>query len=302
MSGPAISETATLEDLVARIRDAFPRLVFSDARLIDAGDDHLVVVLDDRWVARFPRSTNYRGLFAAELNLLSKLATHSPLPVPRYHQVSDDGSFGIYGLIQGRNMTPHVFANLDPAERNAAIASLSSFLSTLHALPEKTIRQSDGNVARTWTGEQFATLYRDTRRAKIAGAVPASALARFDAFHDALRTLAPGPPRLAHNDLTDDHILVSDGRISGIIDFTDAAFGDPAIDFAWFWRLGEANVDLLLRKYRYGSQDRSLKTRSHWTFVRYMINQLWYGPQFTWGLTTEQMLEEVEPHLQRLGF
>ena len=302
MSGPATFESATLDELVARIRGAFPQLAFADARLIGTGDDNLVVVLDEKWVARFPRSAEYRGRFAAELNLLSKLATSLPLPVPRYDQVSDDRSFGIYRLIRGREMTPQVFASMGLAERNAAIASLSSFLSTLHALPEETIRQSDGTIARTWSGEQFAALHRDVRRAEIARAVSARTLARFDAFHDAFQALAPGPSRLAHNDLTDDHILIRNGAISGIIDFSDAAFGDPAGDFAWFWRLGEANVDLLLRDYRFASQDSSLKTRSHWTFVRYMINQLWDGLQGKWDLTSEQTLEEVEPHLQRLGF
>ena len=47
--------------------------------------------------------------------------------------------------------------------------------------------------------------------------------------------------------------------------------------------------------------DDSLKARSHWTFVRYMINQLWYGPRGKWGLTQEQTLSEIEPHLKKLG-
>ena len=300
MSGRATFET--LEDLLARIRGAFPELAFSDARLIGSGDDNLVVVLDGKWVARFPRSPEYLGRFSVELNLLAKLATDSPLPVPRYDQVNSDRSFGIYEMIQGREMTPEVFANMSRSEQNEAIASLATFLSTLHALPEDTIRQSDGTIAQTWSGKQFAGLYRRERRAEIARVVSTRTLGRFDAFHDALRSLAPGLPRLSHDDLTDDHILVRDGRIAGIIDFSDAAFGDPAIDFAWFWRLGEANVDLLLRDYCFASQDNGLKTRSQWIFVRYMINQLWYGLQGKWDLTPEQTLEELEPHLRRLGF
>ena len=301
MSGRAISE-ATLEELLARIRGAFPQLVFSEARLVGTGDDNLVVVLDDAWIARFPRSAEYLGRFSAELTLLSKLSASSPLPVPRYDLVADDRGFGIYRLIHGRAMTPEIFANMARAERNAAIGSLAAFLSTLHTLPQDTIRQSDGTIARTWTGEQFAALYREERRARIANVVSERTLARFDAFHDALRTLAPGPARLAHDDLSGDHILVRDGRITGILDFSDAAFGDPAIDFAWFWRLGEANVDLLFRDYRFVSQDNSLKTRSHWTFVRYLINQLWYGLRGRWDRTPDQTLAELEPHLQRLGF
>ena len=296
------SETPTLEELTARIRAAFPQFPFAHATLIGHGDDNLVVVLDGEWIARFSRNDEYRGRFAAELNLLDKLAPLSPIPLPHYAYVSEERDFGIYRKILGREMRPAVFAAMPPSEQRMVLSSLASFLSTLHALPAETIAQADGTIARTWSGNQFAALYRDVRRAEIARTVSPKTLARFDAFHDALATLQPGAARLAHDDLSDDHILVDGPRLAGIIDFSDAAYGDPVIDFAWFWHLGETNVDRLLQDYKFGSEDSSLKTRSHWICVRSMINQLWYGLQGKWGLTAEQTLAELEPHLRRLGF
>jgi len=41
-----------------------------------------------------------------------------------------------------------------------------------------------------------------------------------------------GPMVLVHNDLLSGHILIARGRVTGIIDWTDAGFGDPAADFA----------------------------------------------------------------------
>ncbi len=296
------SEAPTLEDLIARIRAAFPELSLTNAELITHGDDNLVVVLDQEWVVRFPRNGEYLARFAAELNLLAKFAPLSPLPIPHYEFVANDKSLGAYRMIVGSEMSPAMFDAMSRQAQRTALSELSAFLSALHALPQETIAQPDGTIARTWSGEQFAALYRGMRRAKIARVVSAQTLARFDAFHDAFETVSPGPPRLAHNDISDDHILVQDGCISGVIDFSDASFGDPAIDFAWFWRLGEPAVDLLLNDYRFASEDQSLKARSHWTFVRYLINQLWYGLQGKWDLTPEQTLAELEPHLQRLGF
>ena len=57
--------------------------------------------------------------------------------------------------------------------------------------------------------------------------------------HDWLRagpSLPPeygGPPRFVHNDFCPDHILVDpeSGRLTGVIDWSDAALGDPALDF-----------------------------------------------------------------------
>ena len=302
MSDHVTSKSPSLEALTACIREAFPRLDFSQAELVDSGDDNLVVILDGERVVRFPRNAEYRDRFVAELNLLSTLGPISPVPVPRYDQVCRDRSVGTYRFIKGRQMTPEVFSAMAPEDRKAVLSSLAAFLSILHSLPAETIAQPDGSIARTWSGEQFATLYRGVRRAGIARIVSAHTLARFDAFHDAFETVAQGAARLTHDDLSEDHILVRDSRIAGIIDFSDASFGDPAIDFGWFWRLGEQNVDLLLRDYRFASDDASLKTRSHWTYVRYMINQLWYGLKGKWDLTTEQTLAALEPHLKRLGF
>jgi aminoglycoside 2''-phosphotransferase len=300
--GPAISETPALQELVAHIRATFPDLGFAQAVQIDHGDDNLIVVLDGEWIVRFPRNVEYLARFAAELNLLRQLRALSPLPVPNYEFVAPDRSFGAYRRIRGHEMTPAVFFAMQPQDRRSALRDLSAFLSVLHTLPAETIAQPDGMVIRTWTGEQFAALYRGMRRAKIARNVPSAALARFDAFHDAFEKVTPGTSRLVHDDISDDHILVDDARVSGIIDFSDASFGDPAIDFAWFWRLGEEAVDMVLADYRSGSEDRSLKKRSHWTFVRFMINQFSYGPRAKWGITPAETLAELEPHLRALGF
>ena len=43
----------------------------------------------------------------------------------------------------------------------------------------------------------------------------------------------PGPHRvLVHADLGSEHLLVADGRLSGVLDWSDAAVSDPAVDFA----------------------------------------------------------------------
>jgi aminoglycoside phosphotransferase (APT) family kinase protein len=291
------------QELEARVRDALPGLAFTEVDLNTYGEDNYVLIIDRAWVVRIPRDETGRSRFAAELNLLAALGPVSPVPVPRYTYVAADGSMGAYRRLDGAEMTPPVFALLDGEARCAVLIQLARFLSVLHALPEATIRQPDGLVQRTWRGEQFAALYRGMRRPKIARVAPTVMLARFDAFHAAFETECPYVPRLAHGDLSDDHILVrADGTLAGIIDFTDAGWGDPAIDFSWFWRLGEANVDLVFENYVLAAQDPGLKTRAHWTFVRYLINQIAYGDQAKWNLAPDQAIAELDGHLKVLGF
>ncbi len=297
-----ISDETTLKEFVSRVRDAFPRLAFAKAALNAYGED--VLVLDGEWIVRAPRDEAQLGRFAAELNLLEVLGRVSPVRVPQYLHVTPDRSMGAYRLIEGAEMTPPVFALLGEEARRAVLIEIAAFLGVLHTLPMDTIRQPDGLVQRCWRGEQFAALYRGMRRAKIARVAPPATMTRFDAFHEAFEAERPFVPRLAHGDLSDDHILVrGEGRLAGIIDFTDAAWGDPAIDFSYFWRLGEDCVDLVFANYALAAEDRGLKMRSHWTFVRYLINQIAYGAQAKWNLPPEQALaERVDGHLKRLGF
>ncbi len=298
------SDLEAKDQLEARVRAAFPELSFQHAVLNDYGADNQILVLDGAWIVRFPRNDEYRGRFLAELNLLETLRGVSRVRVPVYEFVAPDKSFGAYKMITGTEMTPPVFFALDPQLQRDVLVTLAEFLSTLHVLPAKTIAQPDGYIPQTWTGEQFAALYRGMRRAKIARAVPEAALARFDAFHEVFEKLEPGVPRLVHDDISDDHILIDTvrGRLAGLIDFSDASFGDAAIDFGWFWRLGEAAMDRVLEAYALSAQDRGLKTRAHWTFVRYLINQIAYGEAAKWKLTVDEALAELDPHLKRLGF
>jgi aminoglycoside 2''-phosphotransferase len=296
-----VTSDATLPQLEARLREAFPDLVYTQAVLNDYGEDNQIVVLDGAWVVRFVRSIEHLATFASELRLLEQLRNVSRARVPNYEHVAPDRSFGAYRLIAGREMTPPVFRALDAEAQRGVLTELAGFLTILHQLPRELIAQPDGFIPHTFAGERFAALYRGVRRAKIARMVDAATLARFDEFHEAFEAVEPGVPRLAHNDLSDDHILVrADGRLAGVIDFGDAAYGDPAIDFAWFWRLGEAAVDFVLTVYGLTPEDPGLKVRAHWVFVRFLVNNL--SDPAKWPLPVGEALAELEPHLRALGF
>ncbi len=43
----------------------------------------------------------------------------------------------------------------------------------------------------------------------------------------------PGRACLVHGDLGPEHVLVHEGRVHGIIDWSDMVVGDPGLDLAW---------------------------------------------------------------------
>lgn len=290
----------TLAEIEARIRSTFPTLAYREAVLNTYGEDNYVVLLDGLWVVRMPRSDAQLGRFAAELRLLETLRDRVAVQVPHYEYVAE--ALGAYRLIEGREMTPPLYRSLPASRQREVLADLGAFLSVLHALPESAIAQTDGTVQQSWPPAMFAAYYRGMHREKIAAAVSASWLARFDAFHDAFEKTALGPARLVHGDLSDDHILLdAQGRMAGVIDFTDAGLGDAAIDFAYVWRLGESAVDMVLADYALATDDPGVKARARWTFVRYLINQIAYGDRAKWNLSVDQALAELEPHLKWCG-
>jgi aminoglycoside phosphotransferase (APT) family kinase protein len=61
----------------------------------------------------------------------------------------------------------------------------------------------------------------------------------------------PGPHRvLVHNDLGAEHLLMTDGRLSGVLDWSDAAVSDPAVDFARLLRdFGPGFLDAVVAAY-----------------------------------------------------
>ena len=143
--------TLDLDGFVARIAAAFPDLAFSRAVLIDRGADHAVVVLDDAWVFRFPRSAAYAATFPIELKLLRALRSRTPLAIPDYLRVAPRQAFGGYPLIVGRELTAPMFASLSRAAQETLLADLAAFMTALHDLPVDCVT-GDDTVVKTDAG------------------------------------------------------------------------------------------------------------------------------------------------------
>jgi aminoglycoside phosphotransferase (APT) family kinase protein len=90
------------------------------------------------------------------------------------------------------------------------------------------------------------------------------------------RAVQATPLVFAHRDLGPEHVLVADGSVSGVIDWTDACLGDPAIDLAWVLNGTPARFrDGVLRTYNPGSEE--IRRSRDW-------HQLGPWHEVLWGL------------------
>ncbi|WP_030430181.1 phosphotransferase [Allokutzneria albata] len=174
----------------------------------DSGWDSAATLVDGGWVERRPRRPEVAPRLLAEVRLMSWLAPLLPLPVPRPVIVSEEPLVLRHQLVPG-----------EPAERLTAADGrvLGRFLRALHDVdPVEPVQEGDlGDV--------------DRFRAEVVPLVPDKprALALLDEFRSVPKD------SVVHGDLGPEHVLCRDGAVSGVIDWTDAHLGDPAIDLAW---------------------------------------------------------------------
>ena len=288
-----------LAQLVGRIRREFPDLAFAQATWNDTGEDHAVVLLDDRWVFRFPRTPEAAALGAAERRLLAALGAASPLAVPRYDHVSRAGDFGGYRMIAGQPLTEAAFAALPRVAQERVLGQIGDFLRVLHALPPELV--AGGPDAEGAAG--FANRYAK-RRQSLSGALGPDLLGVADRFYQALPSaVATRREAVIHRDFSEDHILLHprEGRLAGVIDFTDAALGDPAFDFASLWAHGRWAPERAARTYGAGAGAADMLARSLWWFTRYRVDQVWWSVSGVRAYDVPRIRRELEGLFATLG-
>ncbi|MUN62407.1 phosphotransferase [Kocuria sediminis] len=304
-------------DELDRIAAAFPDLRWSQARRITEGWDHVVVLLDDARVFRFPVESPYTDRLGLEIEVLDHLAgllaarsgepsadsavgrsddragdgRAGPLPVriPRYDRVAPDGSFAGYPIVPGGMLTPQLWAALPAAQRETLIGQLAGFLSVLHTAPIAGTPLE--RVPPSFLAEDQREI-REGVAAHLSAVLTPGELAEVeDILADVDELLAADLPAVfIHNDVYSRHLLWDEaaGRL-GVIDFSDMCLGDPAVDFAELHEYGEAFVRAVYERYT-GPKDLGFLDRV-WTYQRwvgvYMLTDHFEVGKTTWSVARE---------------
>jgi aminoglycoside phosphotransferase (APT) family kinase protein len=196
------------------------------------GWDNALFRLGRELAVRLPRRAVAARLIEHEQRWLPTLAPTLPLPVPAPFRVGvPSGLFewpwSVVRWLPGQSL-------LDDPQLDATVAAsvLDRFLRALHrpAPPEAPKNPLRGVPLDART----ETLHRHL--AQLEGIVDSTAvLSLWDHARSAARY--SGPAVWLHGDLHPGNLLVSEGRLAGVIDFGDLTSGDPATDLAVFWML-----------------------------------------------------------------
>ena len=130
-SDAAGPDTSALDDLVAQVIDSGAVSEVRSARLVTDGQQHVVVILDEDLVARFPRDDRAIESLRGEASLLTHLAgrVSAPLPVP----VHVDEWFTLHRMLHGVVTSRRALGSLERRARERLLDDVGQFLAELGA-------------------------------------------------------------------------------------------------------------------------------------------------------------------------
>jgi aminoglycoside phosphotransferase (APT) family kinase protein len=237
-----VDKTAITAGLVSRLVAAqFPQWAGLPVRPVDRdGWDNATFRLGADMSVRLPSGNAYVEQIDKEHRWLPALAPQLPLPIPQPLARGVPGSgfprpWSVYRWLDG---VPAESAPItDPGQ---FAADLAGFLTTLYRVdPAGGPPPGDHNFHRGGP----LTVYDDQTRtalAALAGQIDTRLAAQV--WDTALAATWHGRPVWFHGDVSPENLLVSDGRLSAVIDFGMAGVGDPACDavIAWTFLAGES--------------------------------------------------------------
>jgi aminoglycoside 2''-phosphotransferase len=251
------------ESYRAIIAACFPALPITSCVVHSQGWDSVAVLVDDSLIFRFPKRRDVEPQYRMEARLLPQLAATLSVAVPRFEFFWPGGpayphSFVGYRMIAGQSLDAALLRSL---QAELLATQLGRVIGEFHRFPAEQAAQAGvpGGDAQHWRAEYRELYARIQARAfpLLSAAARERCAARFEAFlqNEAYFRFRP---TLIHRDLNAEHILVDPARnvVSGIIDWGDAAIGDPAIDFTGLYaELDREFMDQVLAHYDAAGDD-----------------------------------------------
>lgn len=217
--------------LVELIHSEFKDLEIREYSFIDSGWDNYVVFVNKQLVFKIPRDQDRVQHLRNEIDFLSCLdGCPTKIPDFRYVKDRDDLQIGGYEYIKGEPLNS--LTKMSDGIKN----SLAEFLNFLYAKKnDSCLNRKLGPVDKadwvlrmsSYREEIFGRIYEYLNDAALS-----SIASNFQEFIGKFcETLEVSP---AHCDLYRTNVLVDPktGLLSGVLDWGDAAIGDPALDFA----------------------------------------------------------------------
>lgn len=219
------------------IRTKCPDLIIDKIDYNEEGQNNDVVIINDDLIFRFPKYE--KGIEALKIEtgllLILKERISLTIPVPQFYFLDTNecsNAFSAYKLIKGSPLRRNIFNNIQ--DKLKVANQLAIFLKELHNVPLSKI--NDAGISVMDGFEEWLHLYNEVREKLfpfMREEARSSVSKGFENFLQDEKNKAYEKV-LIHGDFGPSNILYNNDTqiVTGIIDFSEASIGDPAIDFA----------------------------------------------------------------------
>lgn len=278
-----------IEKKIVLIKRRYPELAAENTRIIEDGDQNVIVVVGECIIFRFPRNGHEKAMLL-EQRLLPHLATHLSTRIPTLIYTSnqdDEIPYMGYRMIQGARLCSGEHHTMTESQKEEFARDLGRFLTELHTFPLDPVLyfQSDPALIKSnwkirWERfcSEFVTYVFPLLESKERNRI-------LEIFHWYLNDQEnfAFDPCLLHGDLKCKHIFYhwEKSRLAGIIDFGAVLPGDPAFDFRGIYvQFGEEFAKRVFRYYQVNASPNFwnrikyfyAKTMSSWRLIHSIRN------------------------------
>lgn len=252
-------------------RALFPGLEIREIREIGVGWNSAIRILDGSYVVKIPRTAFAGAVIEKEIEITDSVRGIIDVEVPRYIAAFREDRLiaAAYPIIQGNMLTSREMSgelgpvnpilDLDLEHRERLASQLSEILNALHGTSGTTLDTLKKKLApfekETWEQKfsRQAVKWRKAAETHFSGSELDRSLYLLDSSLGCLAE-RKAPMRFIHGDFGGWNILFDrdKGEISGILDWGDSCFGDPAFDFAeLLYDFGRELTNMILSKYKF---------------------------------------------------
>lgn len=287
----------TTEGATAAINSRFPDIDTRQLSFLGSGWEFDVWMNEDGWVFRFPRRAESSGLFEQERrihDLVSRFLSPG-IGIPHAELFGEPAAGFPYPIVAHR-FIPGTPADVSDERLWPVLArEIGQALGAIHSIPVGSARaagveeiEGDDKGRNQWIEHPLEVL------TALRGRDP-----RIDHAVEWTRQVSvttmrsDGPLRFIHHDLSPEHLLVDpeSGRLTGILDWTDAIIGDAARDFVFLvaWRGWQCAEEVL--SYYPHQVDPGFRERLR--FMSKVLTVAWLGYAHTRGTEVDKLTSWV---------
>jgi aminoglycoside phosphotransferase (APT) family kinase protein len=283
----------TIDMAAEVVRSSLPSIAWRGLRFLGAGWEFDAYLTSDGWVVRFPRRQEMAELFTRERPVHRLVAKHLPsgIAVPVVEFLGEPAAGFPYKVAAHRYIKGVDVDLVEDRLLPVLAPQIGAALSAIHSAPLDPVRELNLPVAtdddlggREWLRRGLESFSQIPNRDPIL-----EQAVRWVGQAEIPTGAFDGELRLIHQDLSPEHLLADPqtGRLTGIIDWTDAMLGDPARDFVFLvgWR-GWPFTEGVLRHYQVpldpGFRDRL-------SFMARLLTPIWLALAYERGTDVEKM-------------